>query len=135
MMPAVVALSLLLALPAAAAPSGGSWSDTAAGGSTRTGQQIVRGRALTSPPALSAAAQVTRLSWRITLLSPPPPGLAIKLCRRDRCLQLHSLAGQQTVTFPLSAVGEFRFIYTVNTRGQLRPALNVVSQQLTVDYR
>lgn len=135
MMPAAVILGMALALPAGAAPSGGSWSDTAAGGSTRTGKQIVRGRALSSPAAIPATAKVTHISWRITLLAPPPPGLEIKLCHRDRCLRLPTLTGQRSITFPLSATGKFRFIYTVNKRGPLRPALNVVNQQLTVNYR
>ncbi|APG19360.1 flagellar protein FlhE [Kosakonia radicincitans] len=135
MIPAAAILGMALVLPANAAPSSGSWSDTAAGGSTRTGKQIVRGRALSSPSAIPASAKVTRVSWRITLLAPPPPGLEIKLCRHDRCLRLPSLAGQRSITFPLSATGEFRFIYTVNKRGPLRPALNVVNQQLIVNYR
>ncbi|MCZ3383817.1 hypothetical protein O3S68_16155 [Kosakonia sp. SOY2] len=36
---------------------------------------------------------------------------------------------------PLAANGEFRFIYSANSPGQPRPALNVVRNQLTVNYR
>ncbi|WP_238328384.1 flagellar protein FlhE [Enterobacter sp. R4-368] len=36
---------------------------------------------------------------------------------------------------PLETNGEFRFIYSVNSPGQPRPALNVVRNQLTVNYR
>ena len=131
----VIALLTLLAMPAAASPPGGSWSDTAAGGSVSTGKQVLRGRPLISPHTLPPLATMTRFSWRIKLLSPPPPGLEIKLCRTDKCFLLPSLAGQRNVTFPISPSGEFRFIYAVNSRGQLNPALTVVSNQLTVNYR
>lgn len=135
MTPAAVFLGMLLAQPAAAAPSGGTWSRTVEGGSISTGQQLLRGRAIMSPQTLPASASAVRLSWRITLLSPPPPGLEIKLCRSDHCFQLPALVGQRPVDIPLSAAGEFRFIYTVKQPGQLRPTLNIVSQQLTVNYR
>lgn len=125
----------LLTLPAAATSTSGSWSRSSAGGSVSVGKQLLRGRPLFSPSALPSSATVTHFSWRITLLSPPPPGLQIKLCRSDKCFLLPSLAGQRIVDHPLSPAGEFRFIYSVNSLGQLRPALNVVSNQLTVNYR
>ena len=125
---------LLLALPCAAKTEG-SWSQTSAGGSVNIGKQILRSRPLVSPAGISSAATIARFSWRITLLTPPPPGLEIKLCRSDRCLVLPSLSGQRIVDFPLSPAGEFRFIYSVYSPGQLSPALTVVSNQLTINYR
>ncbi|MGP3590940.1 flagellar protein FlhE [Vagococcus sp. WN89Y] len=131
----LVIILALLALPVAAKTTSGSWSRSSAGGSVSVGKQLLRGRPLFSPPSLPPSATVTRFSWRITLLSPPPPGLQIKLCRSDKCFLLPSLAGQRTVSTPLSPAGEFRFIYSVNSLGQLRPVLTVVSNQLTVNYR
>lgn len=130
-----VILLALLTLPVAAKTTSGSWSRSSAGGSVSVGKQLLRGRPLISPSSLPPVATVTQFSWRITLLSPPPPGLQIKLCRSDQCFLLPGLAGQKTVTNPLSPAGEFRFIYTVNSLGQLRPALTVVSNQLTINYR
>lgn len=130
---------LLLALqttsPAASAQTTGAWSASSAGGSVTTGKQLLRGRPLFSPESLSPTAQAVRISWRITLLSPPPPGLVIKLCRINKCVPLPSLSGQRRIDVPLAANGEFRFIYSVNSLGQLQPALNVVRNQLTVNYR
>lgn len=125
----------LLALPVAAQATGGAWSRTSAGGSVSVGKQLLRGRPLFSPSSVPPSATMTRFSWRITLLSPPPPGLQIKLCRSDKCFPLPALAGQRTLDAPFSAAGEFRFIYSVNSLGQLKPALNVVSNQLTVNYQ
>lgn len=130
---------LLLALqttsPEAFAQTTGAWSASSAGGSVTTGKQVLRGRPLFSPESLSPSAQAVRISWRITLLSPPPPGLMIKLCRIDKCIPLPALSGQRRIDVPLAANGEFRFIYSVNSLGQLQPALNVVRNQLTVNYR
>lgn len=128
-------LCTLLALPAAAFAKEGAWSDATAGGSVSVGKQLLRGRPLHSPSAIPSSARIVRFSWRVTLLSPPPPGLQIKLCRSDKCLLLPALAGTRSVTIPLSAVGEFRFVYSVNSLGQLQPPLNVVRNQLTVNYR
>ena len=127
-------LCTLLALPAAVVASEGSWSASAAGGTTHTGKQLLRSRPLHSPSALSPDARIAHFSWRITLLAPPPPGLQIKLCRIDKCSPLPTLAGERSVAIPLSAVGEFRFIYFVNRVGRLQPPLNVVRNQLTVNY-
>ncbi|MCZ3383819.1 flagellar protein FlhE [Kosakonia sp. SOY2] len=131
----VLLLLALQASPAASAQTTGAWSASSAGGSVTTGKQLLRGRPLFSPESLSPSAQAVRISWRITLLSPPPPGLVIKLCRIDKCIPLPALSGERRIDVPLAANGEFRFIYSVNSLGQLRPALNVVRNQLTVNYR
>lgn len=128
-------ISLLLALPAAAAPQQGAWSTAAMGGSVSLGKEILRSRPLHAPAHISPSAHVTHFSWRITLLAPPPQGLQIKLCRIDRCVTLPALAGTQRVAIPFPASGEFRFIYSVNRAGQLQPPLTVLRNQLTVNYR
>ncbi|XTZ39337.1 flagellar protein FlhE [Salmonella enterica] len=125
----------LLVMPAAAQEKGGAWSRTATGGRITLGQQLLIGHLIKAPASTPRSATITRFSWRIKLLSPPPPGLEIKLCRSDKCYQLPALSGSQSVKFPLSPAGEFRFIYNVNSLGQLHPALHVVSNQLTVNYR
>lgn len=130
----VLLASLLLPFTAGAV-DGGAWSRHNAGGSVSTGNQVLVGRALQAPQRTPQAARITRLSWKITLLSPPPPGLQIQLCRRAYCLHLPALSGQLAPEHRLSPDGDFRFIYRVNKPGQLRPPLNVVSNQLTVSYR
>ncbi|SFU20173.1 flagellar protein FlhE [Kosakonia arachidis] len=120
-------------LPVAA--TGGSWTGKSVGGSVSVGQQILTSRPLQAQGPLSRAATITSVVWRIELLSPPPTGLQIKLCAPSFCIPLRDLTGTQQVSVPLSAGNTFRFLYSVNSRGPLMPALQVVSNQLTVNYR
>uniref|UniRef100_UPI00289C0246 flagellar protein FlhE n=1 Tax=Pantoea sp. TaxID=69393 RepID=UPI00289C0246 len=85
--------------------------------------------------ALPATAELHHIAWRISLLSPPPPGLQIKLCSQQRCLPLPTLVGQRDDPAPLTAQGPFYFVYSVESRGALLPPLNVVKNQLTLNYR
>lgn len=125
-------LLILLAMPAGA--TSGAWSRQSSGGVVSVGKQLLIGRTLQSPTGVPSTALMHQFSWRITLLSPPPPGLEIKLCSNDKCFLLPALSGQLAVKGRISAFGDFRFIYSVNSIGQLRPPLNVVSNQLTINY-
>lgn len=127
-------LGLLLAtvsLPTLA--THGSWSDMAAGPQLSVGKQIYAGRPLRPATPIPPGATLSRISWRITLLS-PSPGLTIKLCNAASCVSLDRLAGQKAAPLPFSPADELRFIYMVNTPGQLKPPVRVVSQQMTVNY-
>lgn len=126
-------LGIVLSQAAFAVP--GSWSQKTAGGTISVGQQIMQGAPLVAPESLSAMANVSQLSWKITLLSPQVAGLEIKLCTPATCIKLDRLNGQKVLSTPLSARGPFRFIYSVSSKGQLAPAVHVVSNQLTVNYR
>ncbi|QCT19021.1 flagellar protein FlhE [Jejubacter calystegiae] len=131
-----IALALICGLlPQAALAATASWSQTTVGGILNVGNQIMSGRPLTPSVAVPPQATVTRISWRISLLNPPPPGLEIKLCTQARCVKIDALAGQRALPENMRPGDTWRFIYSVNQRGQLRPPLNVVSQQLTVNYR
>lgn len=126
---------MLLGLPLLAQAAGGSWSRDSGGGVISVGNQIMTGPTLSPSGAVPPAANVSRISWRITLLNAPPPGLEIKLCTQAQCVKLDALAGQRTLPASMKPGESFRFVYSVNARGQLRPAVNVVSQHLTVNYR
>lgn len=130
-----VLIAMLLAFPLTAGAVGGSWSQTAAGGVISVGKQAVPGSRLAPSGSIPASATVTQISWRITLLSPQPPGLQIKLCTATACFALDSLSGQKRFTTAISAQGPFRFVYAVAHRGQVVPPVRVVSNQLTVNYR
>jgi len=130
-----VTLLMLSLFPLAACAGSGSWTQKSAGGVVSVGNQILTGSPLRSPSPLPSSARIQRVAWRIELLSPPPPGLQIKLCSAAACLPLESLAGQRSIDLPFSAGGPFRFIYSVDSRGPLIPALNVVSNQVTVNYQ
>ncbi|WP_435927724.1 flagellar protein FlhE [Dryocola sp. BD613] len=130
-------LIMLVALftPLAAGAAGGAWHQKTAGVVISVGKQTMAGAALSAPADLPASAQASLLAWRITLLTPPPRGLEMKLCSATTCIKLERLSGQKKLTAPLSARGPFRFVYSVAGRGQLIPALHVVSNELTVNYR
>lgn len=117
----------------AASVAYGSWSSFSVGGTVSVGNQPLSSRPLA--PLLPPAAAINRVAWRITLLSPAPPALTIKLCSQDKCIYLESLAGQKNVGALLPAHGPFHFVYTVNHQGQLIPPLNVVKNQLTIDWK
>ncbi|WP_130831347.1 flagellar protein FlhE [[Erwinia] mediterraneensis] len=125
----------LVALPLLAQAASGTWSKKSAGGVVSVGHQVLVSRALVAPVPLPGSASATRITWHIRLLNPPPVGLEIKLCTPARCVPLKALSGELQCTLPLSPAGPFRFIYSVAHHGQLIPALNVVSNQLTVTYR
>lgn len=124
----------LFCVTLAAQAMSGSWSASSAGGSVSVGNQILVSRPLSASGALPASAMVTRFAWRIELLSPPPPGLRIKLCTSRVCFPLAGLAGEQRVPIGLSPRETFRFVYSVESRGVLAPALQVVSNRLTLNY-
>jgi flagellar protein FlhE len=128
-------LLTLLGVALTAQGVNGSWSSSAVGGRVSVGQQLLVSRPLAPPGPLPAAARVTRIAWRIELLDPPPPGLRIKLCTPSLCFPLASLSGAQPITQPLSPGETFRFLYSVESRGVLTPALQVVSNRLTLNYR
>ncbi|MGL5698408.1 MAG: flagellar protein FlhE [Kluyvera sp.] len=111
-----------------------AWSQKTSGGVISVGGQILSGRALLAPD-IPSSAKVSSISWRIVLLTPPPPELKIKLCNATKCLNIPTLSGQMNVKIPFSAADHFRFIYVVNHPGQLSPTLNVISNELTVNYR
>lgn len=122
-----------LLVPLAASASSGTWSGYSVGGTLSVGHQTLTSRPLVA--ALPATAELHHIAWRISLLSPPPPGLHIKLCSQQRCLSLPALAGQRDDPAPLTAQGPFYFVYSVESRGALLPPLNVVKNQLTLNYR
>jgi len=129
-----VLMAGIVTLPAVGG-TGGSWSATSVGGRVTVGQQTLVSRPLSPPASLPAHACVTRVSWRITLLSPPPPGLQFSLCTRSGCYSLPGLSGTHLFRVPLQANQAFHFVYRVDSAGPLIPALQVVSNQLTVNYQ
>ncbi|HEY3590910.1 MAG TPA: flagellar protein FlhE [Buttiauxella sp.] len=124
-----------LFFPLVATAASGAWSQKTAGVVVSVGKQTMTGAPLSGPPSLPSSAQVSTLVWRVTLLTPPPPNLEIKFCDATACIRLDRLSGHKKLTSPLAARGPFRFIYSVASQGQLIPALHVVSNEVTINYR
>lgn len=127
-------LALLLAAPLTVLAAHGAWSGSAAGPQISVGKQTYAGNRLRPAAPLPVEAALSRISWRITLLLPPPPGLKIKLCSVAACIRLDRLAGQKAAPLPFSPGEELRFIYAVDAPGQLKPPVRVISNQITLNY-
>ncbi len=126
---------LLLALPASALAGAGSWTGSSTAGQLSVGGQIMVSQPISAPAPMPAGVKTAAVSWQIALLSAPPAGLQIKLCGSNRCLTLNSLRGHQAIARDKPLTGPWHFVYNVQSKGQLRPALTVVKNQLTVNYR
>ena len=125
---------MLMAAPLTALAIHGAWSDTASGPQLSVGKQVYKGRALRPSAPLPSGAVLSRISWRISLLVAPPPGLEIKLCSVRTCIRLDRLIGQKAAPLPFSPDEELRFIYTINAPGQQKPPVHVVANQITINY-
>ncbi|WP_058913564.1 flagellar protein FlhE [Entomohabitans teleogrylli] len=128
------ALLFCLSLPLTLHAASGAWSQKSAGGVLSVGNQKLSSSRLAAPPGTTAQARVTRISWQIALLTPPPPELEAHLCSPARCIKLHGLAGRLTPDVALPSRGPFWFVYIVKRRGPLTPPLHVVSNTLTVNH-
>lgn len=132
---AMLIAALLASAPASALAAHGAWSGKVAGPQLSVGKQSYAGPPLRPAAPLPQNAVISRIDWRITLLSSAPPGLEIKLCGVSACVTLDRLAGQRVAPLPFAPGEALRFIYAVNAYGQLRPPVQVVSSQVTVNYR
>ncbi|WP_080673323.1 flagellar protein FlhE [Serratia fonticola] len=128
-------LTILLLSGSAPASMTGSWSRDSVGGHVSVGFQPLSSNALIPPAFIPTNAKATRIHWHISLLSSPLAGLKIQLCHSQGCEQLHGLRGEFTPQSPWPANDTYYFVYTVNTRGQLRPPLQVIRNELTINYK
>lgn len=119
----------------ASGASQGSWSKDSAGGVITVGNQEMRSQRMPPPADVPQNAVVERISWHISLLSRPPPSLKVMLCHSGACRQLSGLSGVLTPYSDWPAKENYQFIYIVKSRGQLRPALHVVRNHITVNYK
>ncbi|WHP81437.1 flagellar protein FlhE [Edwardsiella anguillarum] len=130
----LLCLAILLA-PWAAQAGGGSWS---ADGNGRILSQ--KGMASNQPPlappagSVPAAAAIDDVVWQITLLSPAPDGLNLQLCSARRCMALDGLSGRSAGLNGESAAVPLRLVMWVAGKGTIYPPINVVSQQVIVNY-
>ncbi|WP_409307252.1 flagellar protein FlhE [Pectobacterium sp. B1J-3] len=114
----------------------GSWDASRAGVTLN-----YRGEVASSPAFLPSPAQgvmhdskVTIIYWRSETDRPAPPGLFIKLCTAQRCVNVDNGVGQTQAFSGTPANSEFRFVYYIEGGGRLIPAFNVRSIDLAVNY-
>ncbi|WP_435952248.1 flagellar protein FlhE [Dryocola sp. BD626] len=130
-----LALVALLAASQTAMAAGGAWSSQSRGSVITRGQQAFKSNPVMAPSSLPAGAVSSRVSWQITPDGTVPPYFDIKLCSVNRCIALPALAGTATLPASFPASGPFHFVYSFKTRGPLLPALTILSNRVTVDYR
>ncbi|QCR10300.1 flagellar protein FlhE [Brenneria rubrifaciens] len=124
-------------MPAVAIATPGAWNASERG--------VVlehRGVAAASPaflpsPTLQVGSEstITVIYWGYEALSPPPVGLVVKLCTPQRCVNLDGGSGRTRSFGGLPANSEFRFIYYIEGSGKLHRALNVLSNNISVNYK
>ncbi|ARJ41841.1 hypothetical protein B1H58_07255 [Pantoea alhagi] len=125
---------LLMAVSLPALATHGAWSAAAAGPQLNVGRQTYAAPPLRPAAPIPPEAVLRGISWRISLLSPPPARLDIKLCSVTACIALDRLAGQKAAPLPFSPGEALRFVYAVNTPGQLTPPVRIVTNQITINY-
>lgn len=128
-------LLLSASLPLLAQAASGSWAEGSEGIELKHGETVARSKAIRPGKLLAAGdARMTSVSWRYKLLSVEPPGLQVKLCTPNRCTKLDAAKGTSDVFRGEPANTEFRFIYYVGTRGELRLPFRVLGNEIIVNY-
>ncbi len=130
-----LALVMLLAISHTALAAGGSWSGKSRGDVITRGKQAFKSKSVSAPAALPAGAISSRVSWKITPDAPVAPYFDIKLCHGNQCIVLPGLSGEAQLPASFPASGPFHFVYSFKTRGPVIPALTILSNELTVNYR
>ncbi|WP_071604093.1 MULTISPECIES: flagellar protein FlhE [Dickeya] len=115
----------------------GGWSASVSGPSFQ-----YRGMQASSPALLPAASLqvsadnvVTVIYWRYQLASAAPIDLTVKLCALNRCVNLDSASGQTSGLQGIPANSEFRMMFYVPGTGRISASVDVVSSEISVNYR
>lgn len=125
---------LLLAVPLWVQAAGeGAWQASSAGLILSHRGQAASSRVLA--PSQPVNGLMTVVVWRYELIGPTPAGLNVRLCSQSRCVQLDGQSGQTVGFAGVPAIEPMRFVWEVPGGGRLIPALNVLSNQVIVNYR
>ncbi|WP_145513200.1 flagellar protein FlhE [Yersinia massiliensis] len=91
---------------------------------------------LHSPVALAQEnARIVSVGWRYQLMSAAPDGLQVKLCTPTRCMPLEGGSGQSRGLAGEPAATQLTFVYFIAGKGRVNPPLQVISNQVLVNYR
>lgn len=91
---------------------------------------------LQSPTALSLDnARIVSVGWRYQLMSAAPDGLQVKLCTPTRCMPLEGGSGQSRGLAGEAAATQLTFVYFMAGKGRVNPQLQVINNQVMVNYR
>lgn len=126
--------ALLLLLPLLAHAAGeGAWQASSKGITLSH-----RGQAISSMPLSPGQPPdglMTVVAWRYELVGPTPAGLLVRLCSQSRCVAIEGQTGTTRAFTNVPASEPLRFIWEVPGGGKLYPRLQVLSNQVIVNYR
>ncbi|ATM96334.1 flagellar protein FlhE [Yersinia frederiksenii] len=103
--------------------------------------QSLRGVATSAKPLRSPVAlaqentRIVSVGWRYQLMSAAPDGLQVKLCTPTRCMPLEGGSGQSRGLAGEPAATQLTFVYFIAGKGRVNPPLQVISNQVLVNYR
>lgn len=125
---------LFLALPLFVQAAGsGAWQASSVGITLVNRGQAASSRPLS--PSQPVNGLMTVVAWRYELIGPTPAGLIARLCSQTRCVQLDGQSGTTVGFDGVPAIEPMRFVWEVPGGGRLFPPLNVLSNQVIVNYR
>ncbi|WP_145577331.1 flagellar protein FlhE [Yersinia mollaretii] len=103
--------------------------------------QSARGVATSAKPLQSPVvlvqenARIVSVGWRYQLMSAAPEGLQVKLCTPTRCMSLEGGSGQSRGLAGEAAATQLTFVYFIAGKGRVNPPLQVINNQVLVNYR
>lgn len=122
-------------LPLNAAASG-TWVADDIGVTQSSRGVATSAKPLHSPVALAQEnARIVSVGWRYQLMSAAPDGLQVKLCTPTRCMPLEGGSGQSRGLAGEPAATQLTFVYFIAGKGRVNPPLQVISNQVLVNYR
>ncbi|MTD25627.1 flagellar protein FlhE [Erwinia sorbitola] len=124
---------LLLALPGLSLAADGGWHSSATGPALSNRGVQASSRPLSAPETV--AGTITEVVWRYTLSTPAPAGLQVRLCSESRCVPIEGASGSTRGLTNVAAGETLRFIYQVEGKGRVFPVMQVVSNEVMVNYQ
>lgn len=123
-------------LPLFACAVSGTWVADGIGVTQSLRGVVTLSAALQSPVALADKdARIVSIGWRYQLMSAAPNGLEVRLCTSTRCMPLDGGSGQSSMLAGEAAANQLFFVYFIAGKGRVNPPLQVISNQVLVNYR
>ncbi|CAK9884806.1 MAG: Flagellar protein FlhE [Candidatus Erwinia impunctatus] len=124
---------LMLLLVAEGARADSAWQASAPGpGIINLGMQLAS-PPLTSPEPVSG--EMTTIVWRYRLNGPAPADFRVYLCSTSRCTEIEGARGSTRALYHINAAEPLHFVYGVPGTGRLNRKVQVVSNEVMVNYR
>lgn len=77
---------------------------------------------------------VSSISWQYKASDPVPPGMAVRLCQDQRCIDLATTSGTYYAVDGFSMSNPFYFIYQISGSTPLPKPIYIVSNSIVINY-